>query len=635
MKHTASYIILLSLTLLLSNSASADSTQLQEIEIQDPSDWEILVIDQSTSSPNGNETFSDGDFVRLSVLVSNTGSEVINGSWELKLLSNGVWNSSMVQNETWDVNDDQISEITLGPLMEGTMTFKFEISLYGSTTNISETREIIVYPNPVLFSSAGDAIIAITGEPANIGDTITASILVKNEGNSEGSVMLTLYDANSTIILSGEPVLISPGSSREVSVDFNFTSYGEKQFQWKINSDLGGVSPDLTGTHSITILPQQQVKMGLISSDWSASGGLDISYWISLTEGPERKAQVSINEFESGVSKELQKFTITLSHGVRELNIQIPNPSLDLDRIRISISALSWTSNQTPDLDVQLISPQPIIEISSCSQNPANLDFSDTVVITCTISNQGNSNSMPGEVSLSRVSDGFIYTNSGLSIARINIGESKQISLTVEDWQDEGTTALQVKFSSDISTAIGSIAVQANQRSSDSFEIPFDPTAALLGAVSGLVLMMVILAFWRVATERTPDTEKKAPDSTSRIEKRRERDNIEASCPTCSQRLSIPGDHIGRVRCPACSNSFEVGVKEKIQINDESTLNEENIRNKILEKSVDVSSMSDTDILPCPSCDQLLKVPLDKRPVMSRCPACRCEFMALGGDLDG
>ena len=62
MKHTASYIILLTFTLLLSNSASADSTQLQEIEIQGPSDWEILVIDQSTSSPNGNETFSDGDF---------------------------------------------------------------------------------------------------------------------------------------------------------------------------------------------------------------------------------------------------------------------------------------------------------------------------------------------------------------------------------------------------------------------------------------------------------------------------------------------------------------------------------------------------------------------------------------------
>ena len=634
MKHTASYIILLTFTLLLSNSASADSTQLQEIEIQGPSDWEILVIDQSTSSPNGNETFSDGDFVTLSVLVTNTGSQSINGSWKLESLSNGVWNSPTGQNATWIGNDDQISEITLGPLKEGTMTFRFEIKLDGSTINISQTREIIVYPNPVLFSSAGDSIIAITGEPANIGDTITASILVKNEGISEGTVVLTLYDANSTMMLSGEPVMISPGSSREVSVDFNFSSYGVKQFHWKINSDLGGVSPDLTGSHLITILQQQQVKLGLSSSDWSASNGLDIGYWISLTDGPERKAQVSISEFESGVSKELQKFTITLSQGVRELNIQISNPSLELDRIRISVSPLSWTSNQIPDLDVQLISPQPIIEISSCAQNPANLDFSDTLVITCTISNEGNSNSMPGEVSLSRVSDGYIFTDSGLSIAQINIGEFKQISLTVQNWQDEGTTALQVKFSSDISTATGSIAVQANQRPSDGFEVPFDPTAALLGAVSGLVLMMVILAFWRVATERTPDTERKGPDSASRIEKRRERDNIEASCPTCSQRLSIPGDHVGRVRCPACSNSFEVGVKEKIKVNDEAPRIEENSEKENLEKSAEVSSTSDTDILPCPSCDQLLKVPLGKRPVMSRCPACRCEFMALGGDLD-
>ena len=635
MKHTASYIILLTFTLLLSNSASADSTQLQEIEIQGPSDWEILVIDQSTSSPNGNETFSDGDFVTLSVLVTNTGSQSINGSWKLESLSNGVWNSHTGQNATWIGNDDQISEITLGPLVEGTMTFRFEIKLDGSTINISQTREIIVYPNPVLFSSAGDSIIAITGEPANIGDTITASILVKNEGISEGTVVLTLYDANSTMMLSGEPVMISPGSSREVSVDFNFSSYGEKQFHWKINSDLGGVSPDLTGSHLITILQQQQVKLGLSSSDWSASNGLDIGYWISLTDGPERKAQVSISEFESGVSKELQKFTITLSQGVRELNIQISNPSLELDRIRISVSPLSWTSNQIPDLDVQLISPQPILEISSCAQNPANLDFSDTLVITCTISNEGNSNSMPGEVSLSRVSDGYIFADSGLSIAQINIGEFKQISLTVQNWQDEGTTALQVKFSSDISTATGSIAVQANQRPSDGFEVPFDPTAALLGAVSGLVLMMVILAFWRVATERTPDTERKGPDSASRIEKRRERDNIEASCPTCSQRLSIPGDHVGRVRCPACSNSFEVGVKEKIKVNDEAPRIEENSEKENLEKSAEVSSTSDTDILPCPSCDQLLKVPLGKRPVMSRCPACRCEFMALGGDLDG
>ena len=200
--------------------------------------------------------------------------------------------------------------------------------------------------------------------------------------------------------------------------------------------------------------------------------------------------------------------------------------------------------------------------------------------------------------------------------------------MTVPDWQDEGTTALQVKFSSEISTSSGSIAIQANQRPSDSFQIPFDPTAALLGAVSGLVLMMILLAFWRVATERTPDTENKNLDSTSRIEKRRERDNIEASCPTCSQRLSIPGDHVGRVRCPACSNRFEVGVREEIKITPNPPDIEEQTGSKDSEKRLDIFSTSNNDILPCPSCDQLLKVPLAKRPIMSRCPACRCEFMA-------
>tara|TARA_A100000164_G_scaffold373315_1_gene404284 strand:+ start:486 stop:2393 length:1908 start_codon:yes stop_codon:yes gene_type:complete len=633
-KHTLSYIISLCFILIFSNSASANDSQLSEIEIQESSDWEIIVIDQSTLLPNGNETLSDGDYVRITVQVSNTGNQNINGSWKLKLLSEGVWNPSVGQNETWRANNNQLSEMTLGPLIEGKLTLKYEISIFNSTSNISETIEITVSPNPILFSSAGEAIIAITGEPAYIGDILTASILVENGGNSEGSVMLTLYDENSMILFSGEPVSISPGSSREISVEFNFSSYGEKWFQWKINSDLGGVSPELSGNHTLTILPQQEVRVGLSSSDWSVSDGLLIDYWISLTDGPERNVQISISEFDSGVSNELQKFTITLNQGIRQLDIQIYDPSPELDRIEISVVPLNWNSGQIPDLDVTLIRPQPIIEISSCSQSPVVLEISDTLTITCLISNTGNSDSLPGHLSLSRVSDGYIYSGSGLSMIQINVGEEKSISLTVPDWQDEGTTALQVKFSSEISTSSGSIAIQANQGPSDSLEIPFDPTAALLGAVSGLVLMMILLAFWRVATERTPDTENKNLDSTSRIEKRRERDNIEASCPTCSQRLSIPGDHVGRVRCPACSNSFEVGVRDEIKITPNPPDIEEQTGSKASEKKLDIFSTSNNDILSCPSCDQLLKVPLVKRPIMSRCPACRCEFMAIGGDLD-
>ena len=41
---------------------------------------------------------------------------------------------------------------------------------------------------------------------------------------------------------------------------------------------------------------------------------------------------------------------------------------------------------------------------------------------------------------------------------------------------------------------------------------------------------------------------------------------------------------------------------------------------------------SNDDLLDCPSCNQVLKVPLSKRPATARCPACKIEFEALEGD---
>ena len=37
---------------------------------------------------------------------------------------------------------------------------------------------------------------------------------------------------------------------------------------------------------------------------------------------------------------------------------------------------------------------------------------------------------------------------------------------------------------------------------------------------------------------------------------------------------------------------------------------------------------SESDILSCPDCKAKLRVPLEKRPVRARCPACKTEFMA-------
>ena len=72
---------------------------------------------------------------------------------------------------------------------------------------------------------------------------------------------------------------------------------------------------------------------------------------------------------------------------------------------------------------------------------------------------------------------------------------------------------------------------------------------------------------------------------------------------------------------PACSTQFS-----QLQADEES--NEESIE-EVTESVVTSSSM--TDLLSCPQCEQTLRVALNKRPVRSRCPACRVEFLAKIG----
>ena len=53
---------------------------------------------------------------------------------------------------------------------------------------------------------------------------------------------------------------------------------------------------------------------------------------------------------------------------------------------------------------------------------------------------------------------------------------------------------------------------------------------------------------------------------------------------------------------------------------------------KIESEEATLIARSNDDLLDCPSCNQVLKVPLSKRPATARCPACKIEFEALEGD---
>ena len=81
----------------------------------------------------------------------------------------------------------------------------------------------------------------------------------------------------------------------------------------------------------------------------------------------------------------------------------------------------------------------------------------------------------------------------------------------------------------------------------------------------------------------------------------------------------VPLGHIGAVKCPSCTMEFQVGAEE------EKVIKSQENHNGDLDYRI---SRSNEDNLNCPECDQALRVPIERRPVLSRCPMCKTEFMA-------
>jgi uncharacterized protein YbaR (Trm112 family) len=485
---------------------------------------------------------------------------------------------------------------------------------------------------PASFTPAGSADVAIVGEPAHVGDSLTASILVHNQGNSSGEASMALYSQNWTTNVSGESVTISPGSSREVSTTFFLNQSGHIEIEWEILSPGNMVSEELSGTLLIESLPPQTLGIIISSEIWTLSDGLHVGISVLLSDGPSRDVEIVAELHDMGVPRGTQVHSATLSHGIRDLSFSFGNP--DADSIKFSIVPDGWTTFSDTDIEYQLSVPIVSPSVSSCSTMPEIAIPGQSLVIDCIIGNSGNSESLEGTISASRQSDGLILSSD--QSLPISAGSESSYSLTIPMWPDEGDSIVEVMWISGDYSAIQSIQIQTREPPPDSFSLPFDTSAALLGSVIGLVVVMVVLALWRVISEKTPTTES---DGTfqirreSRIERRLEIQKREVPCPSCNQKLSVPASHVGAVKCPSCTTQFRVGEEEAGDIennlgdNANSDPYEESSQP---EKSTEIqNSRSSGEILSCPSCEQRLKVPIEKRPVMSRCPACRAEFMAL------
>ncbi len=498
---------------------------------------------------------------------------------------------------------------------------------------------LCISANPVsaddekMFEAAGSVEVAITGEPIHVGDTLSISILVHNQGSETGSVRLELSSIEGTNISNGTDTEISPGSSREVVVELTPMKAGLMEVNWKVTSDDGGVSSDLQGTFEIQVLDSQTISVNFGLTEWSLDEGLFCDFSITLSDGKSRLVGVSVSLIESGESILVQEFEILMNPGIRSLWSDFGHP--DASMIIISLSPIGWSpSNSVSNLSWSTTVTSPVVSpsVSIGDYGPERPSPGDMLTVDYTLSNSGDSSTLPGILRFVSKSDGGMIL-AELPISAISAGGSSSGTISVGPWPDSQVVEADLVWSMDGSFASDSISISSESDVDSGINLPFDIMAALYGAILGFAVVLIGLIVMRAVSERTPSTEsgdKVLRESRITVRQESTSDKKEIPCPSCHQRLKIPLSHSGMVKCPACSSQFSAAPEDN-GVDDMATSQKttDSVSEPEIPSIVTVSSLEDE--LSCPECQQMLRIPLDRRPVHSRCPACRTEFLAEVG----
>ncbi len=474
--------------------------------------------------------------------------------------------------------------------------------------------------------TAGSGGVAIIGLPGHQGDTISFSSLIHNDGDTIGTAYLRLNSSNQTF--SGEEVVIEPGSSREVIAPFVLSEVGLVDVYWEVISDDSLVSENLSGHSQISIEEPQELYVEILDTSWTSDDGLGISFRTILDEGRSRDVSVELTGYSGSNSQLLQRFDSFLTPGIRQFSLSLGSPSIS--SVSIRLTPIDWISHDIA-VDEIAVSPPEIsgtIEINSIS--PGIPSAGDSVSIDILISNTGTDKINSGTISLISSATGIVLAE--MDSPSLQTDSDFSSSFSIESWPTGNPVDIRAEWYSEVLISeVDNSVISNNVVSSSTSEMPWITIG--VGSLIGILVSIAMRSATRgsrksVSMEKTTKVEKNQNIDPTTEEKR------EVNCPECNRALLVPKSYSGRARCaPPCSTEFQVNPQEIIENNepeidgiefDEDSSDEENASNLLV-------SMSKDDLLECPSCGQILKVPISKRPATARCPACGSEFEALEG----
>ena len=172
----------------------------------------------------------------------------------------------------------------------------------------------------------------------------------------------------------------------------------------------------------------------------------------------------------------------------------------------------------------------------------------------------------------------------------------------------------QWTFASTVLESEKSFSVQHKEAEEEGFEVPW---VAIGGGIATSAAIILVLHLRRSSESEIGASEKKKKEKKKVVKK--EVESVERSCPSCERTLRIPGDYSGTVRCPDCSERFEVEAEIEEEI-------EEEIEDDVDDLEIIETPPSKIEIS-CPECSSKLRVPSDYEGSV-RCPSCSTVFSA-------
>ena len=445
----------------------------------------------------------------------------------------------------------------------------------------------------------------------HVGDDLETSFILRNQGDATGSATLrVLHDGMEYF---SESLTLDAGSAGELTLDFSDLSEGLHTFEWSIVSTNGLVASGLEGVASLTVLAPQDMFAELEVND--GSSGIVLDWNVSITDGVDRDVKLRFGYRVSGTDVFVNEQTVTLGSGT--VTGQTTLGDIQGNMVVLRMEPSGWVSSTN-----SYIATASFVTSEagySLQIDPITLPREPTqgedVTVTVMLQNTGTVEGAAGEL--------YLTDSSGLLLGQVSTDPLQASSSRNIDFTfvvpDDNELLLKAEWRYETSIVEGeqSILVTAKVVEEASVEIPF---VAIGGGIAAACCVILVLHLRRGASLDQPKSEKvsKKKATTPQPEKK-EAEPVERSCPACDRTLRIPGDYSGTVRCPDCSEKFEVESDHMSELDEELDAIDDSVEEEQpVEKKIEIA---------CTQCSSKLRVPSNYRGSV-RCPSCSNVFSA-------